>query len=469
MKYSLSKKTIVMITAISCVIACVAMTLGLGGNAYAEDTPVSISIDKQSMPLGDSAIFTIQVKKGEITPPQIPETEDLAIAYIGAQQESFSSFHVVIVNGQMQTTRSGGGTRYQYRVVPKRMGVLTFPSVDINVDGKVLRTNPFTIEVLEQIDLSQNVMLIQQLDKNEIYLGQGVRYTFKWYFNKDIEGYECNIPWMASLKNIVVRDPVLDQNKQYQRFVINGTDEVFADKTTETYNGQQYAVVIFEKILYPLTAGDYELTPAVLRCDVVKAYQQQRPSSFFDNFFRSDFDSFFGMGRKAITEPYSTSSAPITLVVKDVPAEGRPDAFVNAIGQYQFGVTLSSTHVKVGEPITLTMSIIGEGNLEQVDMPPLPAMDDFKGYDPESRISRKTVNGHELIKKDFQKVIIPTHAGTFSVPEIQFAYFDPQAGAYNTLKQGPFEITADKAEGYDEEIRLIAIDSDKGDNGKEIQ
>jgi hypothetical protein len=439
-------------------------------SARAEDLPVSIAIDKKTLPLGDTAVFTINLKQGEITPPEIPDTEDLDITYLGAKKESFSGFHVVIINGRMQSTKTSGGTHYAYSVVPKRVGVLTFPTVDINVNGKILRTNPFSIEVTEQADLSKDVFVVQQLDKNEIYLGESVRYRLKWYFNKDIEGYECNLPWMSSLKNFMIRDPEVDQNKPYQRFIINGSDEVLAEKTTETYNGAEYAVVSFEKVLVPLAPGEFDLDPALVRCDVVKAYQQQGPRSFFDNFIQSDFDSFFGMGRQAVTEPFSAASQPLHLSVKEVPQEDRPAGFSSAIGKYEFNVGLSSKQVKVGEPITITMAITGEGNLEQVDMPALPEMADFKGYDPESKVVKKTVNGHELVQKIFEKVVIPKNAGTFTIPELRFIYFDAQERQYKTLTQGPFEIKVDKADGFDEGgVRLVAIDEKPGDNAKEIE
>jgi len=319
------------------VIGIVSMSSGV---AHAQDKPISISIDKKSVVLGDSCTFTIRVNDASIQPPTIEDTSEMTIDYLGAQQESFSSFQLVINGRKMETNKSGGGVKYNYRVVPLKTGILTFPAVDISVEGETKRVQPFAIEVVDMVEQSDDIFVVQEVDKTNVYLGEKVKYRLTWYFNKDIEGYECNIPWLASMKNFAIRDVEPNEQKRYQHFLVNGNQEVLAERSKQTIKGKQYAVISFEKELVPMALGDYSLGEAFIRCDVVTAYQQRRRSSMFDDFFSSDFDSFFGFGRKAITEPFIARSDAVTISVKDVPSLNRPESYSNAIGLFDFKVSL---------------------------------------------------------------------------------------------------------------------------------
>lgn len=445
---------------------CVAVVCA---RVYAEDKPVSIAIDKQSVALGDACIFTITSASGEIDPPQISNTPDMDISYIGAQQDSFSSFQLVINGRQVNTQKSGGTIKYQYRVFPKRLGMLSFPAVDIAVKGKVFRTNPFILEVVDKTAQSDDVFCVQEVNKGEVFIGEEIVFSFKWYFNQDIEGYECTMPWLSSLKGFVVRDPELDDKKQYQRFVINGRDEVFAEKTTERHKGKEYAVISFKKILVPLATGVYDLQDTFLKCDVVKGYQRSQRHGFLNDFFESDFDSFFGMGRRAVTEPLIMKSEPLQLVVRDLPEDNKPDAFTNAIGNFTFDVALSSSTAKVGEPVTLAMTIVGDGNMDAVVMPPFPEIEGLKGYEPESSISREVLGGKEVIRKVFTKMLIPTREGKHTIEALHFSFFDSTAKKYKTITRGPFEITVTKGDAQEQEVRIIALDTNGDDGRKTIQ
>ena len=444
---------------------------GMAGPVCAADKPVQISIDKRQVILGDSCIFSIRVDQELDATPQIPSSDGLLIEPLGMQQESFTHFSLVINGRQVKTNKSGGGVVYSYKIVPKKTGTLNFPPVDITLKGKTYRTNPFTIDVRDTTATpSSDIFVVQEFDKKQVYMGEKIHYTFKWYFDKDIEGYECSIPWLSSRDHFIVQDPPLDKNTQYQRFTINGSQEVPARKTVETYQGKRYAVITFEKTLIPMAVGDYTLDPAFLRCDIVKAYARpQGGRSFFDNFFSSDFDNFFGLGRQAVTEPFVAKTQPVTIHVKRLPQDTQPDTFSQAIGRFVFKAQVTPATVKEGEPVTVTMHIAGEGNLQQIQMPNVSEPEGFRGYEPESTVEEKTVNGKHLQVKTFKKVIIPTLEGAYSIPEIAFTYFDTEKNEYRTIRQGPFPITVTPGEQPKEDVRVISVGNTNGQEKKAIE
>ena len=119
-----------------------------------------------------------------------------------------------------------------------------------------------------------------------------------------------------------------------------------------------------------------------------------------------------------------------------LPEEGKPEGFSGAVGKFGFNVSVSPTEVKEGDPITLRMTVNGEGNLTAFEMPSLSSKDNFKLYDPQ-------IIEKDNIKKS-EQVIIPNSAEVIQVPKIQFSYFDPDLKRYQTITRGPFPITVTK-------------------------
>jgi hypothetical protein len=91
----------------------------------------------------------------------------------------------------------------------------------------------------------------------------------------------------------------------------------------------------------------------------------------------------------------------------------------------------------VGDPVTLKMEINGTGNANTVLMPRLDPTAGFKAYEPEV----KTDENH----KTFMQVLIPESDEVTQVPKATFNYFDPAAGIYKTITQGPVQIQVEKS------------------------
>ncbi len=431
-----------------------------GALAFGQQPSVSVSIDKQSVILGDSCILTVTVRDANNPEtPSIPNIPNFDVRYRGVRQESFSSFTLVVQGQQVQQSQTGGGINFDFELVPQAAGVFTIPSFPITIQSQTFRTQPFEIEVFDQAQKSEDIFLKIDVDKNSVYLGEKVLATFSWYFNKDIKDYSVNVPWLENMKNFIVSDPELDQTKRYQHFIVNGNTQVVAEKATEFYRGQQYAVIRFQKILTPLAVGTYTLEPSFLKSEVVQGYSQSSRSNFFDDFFQSDFDSFFGQGgfRQAITQPFSTRSEPVTIEVKEVPNTEQPASYRGAVGRFDFTVSAKPTHLKVGEPITLTMKVSGAGDVERIELPPLPELPDFKSYEPESRVDTAPKGGEMVGEKTFEKVLVPRRVGNFEIPAISFTYFDPDTHNYETISQGPFQVQVEKGDAEDTGVQVIAL------------
>jgi len=431
--------------------------LGVTTFAFAGEEKVSMSVSQKEILLGDSIVLTITVE-GISNPetPQLPDIPNFDVKFQGVRQESFSSMTVIVNGRQIKNERSGGGYKFDFELTPKATGLFTIPALPILVKGNRYTTQAFQVNVLEESEKRGDIFIDVRTDKIEAYLGEKILVTFKWYFSKDIGNYRINIPWLESVKNFLVTDPELDENRGYQRLVINGDKQIGALKSREFYKGQEYMVVSFQKVLTPIAAGTYTLDPVFLKCDVITGYRRSRRRGLFDSFFDSDFDDFFGFGRDAVTEPFATRSNEIILTVNEVPGQDKPIAYNGAVGRFAFDVNVKPLSLKVGEPVTLTMKVTGSGNIEQLELPHIPDIESFKSYEPESKVNVLQQGGEVRGEKIFEKVLIPRSAGDYQIPEITFAFFNPETGRYQTERKGPFKIHVAQAEKEDA-VRVIAI------------
>src|SRR5690606_30091107 len=90
---------------------------------------------------------------------------------------------------------------------------------------------------------------------------------------------------------------------------------------TESYNGASYHVTdIKQTILFPQRSGDLTVDPLVMSVTV----RQSRPA-------RDIIDDFFGAFEDV---PYKIKSKPVTVHVKPLPQEGRPEGFTGAVGTF---------------------------------------------------------------------------------------------------------------------------------------
>ena len=102
---------------------------------------VAASVDSPRIGLEDQVTYSIVIRGGggSIRRPEPPRLDSFTIFSAG----SSSSFS--IVNGRMRST-----AKFTYVMVPHATGTFTIPPVDIRIKGRTYRTDPVTVEVLDQ-------------------------------------------------------------------------------------------------------------------------------------------------------------------------------------------------------------------------------------------------------------------------------------------------------------------------------
>ena len=127
--------------------------------------------------------------------------------------------------------------------------------------------------------------------------------------------------------------------------------------------------------------------------------------------------------------------------VKPLPVEGRPKDFSGAIGKFEFEATGTPQRVKIGEPVSMKLTIRGSGNFDRIGQPPLAEPGGWTPYSAKQNFQGGDSAGTEGVKT-FELPVTPT-AGKTAMPVFAFSFFDPEAAKYVTLMSAAAPLTVE--------------------------
>lgn len=321
---------------------------------------------------------------------------------------------------------------FTYVLLPKKEGTFNIPPATIKVKGGNYTSNALAVKVLPQDKNAEDASSQQTggasrttaIDKESlfvrmivssknVYEQEGFLVTFKLYslFHCGLEG--AKFPEFEGFLSQEIDLP----NKQW---------------TLENYNGRNYQTVVLKQtVLYPQQTGN--LTIGSGRFDaVVRVQSQKKVKSIFDDFF----DSYQDVNRELTT-------APVTINVKSLPS-GKPASFSGAVGNFSMTSSISSEKVKTNEAITINVKIAGNGNVKLIKNPTVEFPNDFEIYEPKTEVSTQNTENGVIGSKSIEYMAIPRYAGDFTIPPIEFSYFDVKSDSYKTLKSEPYTLHVEK-------------------------
>ena len=191
-------------------------------------------------------------------------------------------------------------------------------------------------------------------------------------------------------------------------------------RETVQHDGKSFPAYVEETMVTPLREGPLEI--------IAQAYAfLTRPLPGLSNVLQ--------------TAPMLIDSDPVTLKVKGLPAQGRLPGFTGAVGNFQVDAPrLSTTDARAGEPLTLTVTLRGNGNLGRLTPPPAPSLPDWQVFPPASESIPPTfIQQRGFV--NFTYTLIPLNDRSKATPPIPFSYFNPFRKTYVDLTIPPVPLT----------------------------
>jgi len=390
----------------------------------AQNISFNASVDKTQAGLDEQITLTVSVSGDvkSIPEPELPPLDEFTV-YSAGRSHNFS-----YANGRISSS-----VTFNYVLLPRKTGKFTIGPAQIELEGKAYQTSPIEITVAggartqpspEPSDKekqkgkpqvkAKDLFVETVVDKKKAYVNEQITLTFRFYQGVRLFNNPEYTP--PSLTGFWSED--LPPKKQYYKVI----------------DGRQYFVQELKTALFPTSTGKLTIGPAELKCtveDIDRVFTRD-PFAMFDR----DLLSLFRQGK-----PQILKSKAIQIEVLPLPEIGRPDNFSGTVGNYRLNVSVDKTGVEVGQPVTLKAKISGTGNIKSVGRPVIQELPDFRTYSSGSseNVSKKDYKVQGV--KTYEEVLIPRKAGKYTIPPIEFSFFDPRAKSYKTLKSEPILLT----------------------------
>jgi hypothetical protein len=362
----------------------------LAGSSTAQEITITAVLQPPSFAVGQQARLELRLEnaQGNITPPDLGGLVLL--------QGPMDRSSVQVINGRMTSSLIR-----TYVVTATKPGTYTIGPAVARVAGGSIKSEPITVTVakgdapvaggdLDRLQAkSRDLFVTITVDRRKVFVGEQIVATYTLY-NR-----------YRSL-----------ETSKYELPTLNGfwAEAVDLGKTNwepamQHINGLPYRVAILKKqVLLPQRSGTLRIDPMKLTCMVDR--------------------DFFSRGR----EVQITSNA-VDITVDELPP-GAPAGSSGAVGEFEVKVSVDRSQVKPNEAIEFILRISGRGNLRLLDAPRIGFPADFEVYDPKVKdrigVSASGMSG----SREFQYLVIPRRPGSFQLPPLEFAHFDPKARSY---------------------------------------
>lgn len=302
---------------------------------------------------------------------------------------------------------------YSFNVQAEREGEFTLDAWQVNIKGRNYKVPAATLKVVPQgKEFEKSMFLKLDIPKEKFFIGESIPCHLKLYIRRDIQARMRAYPEKTG--DAFTQSELRKEPKSGQ----------------VTIDGQIYRLFSWPLTLTALKAGE-EVLSYKIELAVILPNKRSRRSPF-DTLFNDSFfntDSLFNRGN---FEDITLFTGDIAFDILELPIEGKPDNFSGAIGMFNLKTNLSTTNVEVGEPITLTLNVSGEGNFDRIAAPVLTETENFKLYPPKTEFTPTDDIGYHGTKS-FEYIIIPQSEEVTAIPSMVFNFFDPESGEYIDL------------------------------------
>jgi hypothetical protein len=400
------------------------------------------TVDRQVVGVEDTFRLNVVLKNapadGELRLPALDEFEVLSKSPVNETSVSVTG----------AGTRIERITRWVLVLRARRTGSLIIPPATLTTGGKLHRTDPLEITVKPgrladpgaqagrarppdpfkdffgddfpgfggrdpfrnafpdvQIPTSDSDLFLRTyVDKQSVFVGEQVTLSVYVFSRVDLSSVDTvNMPRFEGFWSEDIESPTQLAGEQ------------------RTINGVPYRTYLLKrKALFPTRAGKVQIDP--VQADITTGYL------------------FAGhrVHRKGNA---------VQLEVKPLPA-GAPQGFsATNVGRWRLTTEAVPTRVRLGEPVTVRVSVEGRGNLKNVRTPKLELPESFRVYDPTTTDKVATRQNQLGGRRVQEYLVMPSQTGSFTLPAMRLPFFNPEIGAYEIAQSEPIGLLVEPGTG----------------------
>ena len=383
---------------------------------------------------GDQFRLSYTVNSQKVRDFRAPSIQGFEVLMGPSRSTQYQNYNGVVTNS----------ITFTYILMAEKEGTYKIPGATIVADGNNYTSNSVEIKVLPPDQSSSNagsgrasssrnqansgkitdkeLFMLATVNKTSAYEQEAILLTYKIYTQVNLTGLNGDVP---DLKGFHTQEVELPNQKTF---------------TLEHYNGRNYNTTVWRQfVLFTQQTGKIEIPSVTFEGTVSQRVASADP-----------FDAFFNGGNYInITKNLVTPK--LAIDVKALPA-GKPSNFSGGVGEFTLSSSISTQELKTNDAVTIKLVISGTGNMKLINTPEVGFPQDFEIYDPKVEnkfnLTRNGLAGNKVI----EYLAIPRHAGTYTIPPIEFSYFDLKSQSYKTLKTDAYTLNVAKGEGNSDQV-----------------
>ena len=407
---------------------CIISVLGV----WADDKISFVTEAPEVVVSGDQFRLTFTVNTQKVRDFRAPNIKGFEVLMGPSRSTQYSNYNGVVTNS----------ITFTYILMADKEGEYTIPGASIVADGNPYVSNSVKVKVLPP-DQSSNqgnnsgrasrnqasngqisnkeLFITATASKTNVYEQEAFLLTYKIYTQVNLTGLNGDMP---DLKGFHTQEVELPRQKQWK---------------LEHYNGRNYNTTVYSQyVLFPQQSGKLEIPSITFEGIVTEVVPSNDPFDFFNGGSRRDI-------KKNIVTPK------LTINVKELP-DNKPTHFSGGVGVFTMSSSISTQELKTNDAVTIKLVISGSGNMKLIKTPEVAFPQDFEIYDPKVdnkfTLTSEGLTGNKVI----EYLAIPRHAGEFTIPPIEFSFFNIKTQKYQTIQTEAYTLKVAKGEGNADQV-----------------
>jgi len=251
------------------------------------------------------------------------------------------------------------------------------------------------------------VFLRAEIEPQQPVVGQQSLYTLYLYTREDISSISPS--GVPSFRGFWVRDVPIPQQLPTEMVEIDGR--------------RFGRVPLLRKALFALRPGRFKVEPAAVDLTVQR----------FDR-------SWFFRPPTARPEILRLQAPGQSIDVQPLPPA--PPGFAGAVGQLNLTADLQPRQVHLGEAATLTLRLVGAGNLQGLTEPNLKPPPGITLFPPQQEGKEEVTGSTVRGSRTWRYVVVPDRSGRYTLETPGVTYFDPESRRYQVAAGPALTLTA---------------------------
>ena len=360
----------------------------------------------------------------------IPSNLEVLAGPYTSRQSSYQ-----MINGH---TSSSSSITFTYTLNAVSNGIYTIPAARVRINGKTVLSKIAKIKVIGSTRSGSKASRMNQYNDD----GSSSQAQSS---STNITGNDLFIRVSANKRRVYEQEPVLLTYKVYTQVELTQLEGKMPDLTgfhtqeiplpqqksfhLERVNGKPYKVVTWSQyVMFPQVTGELSIPSIIFKGTVVRQNRSVDP-----------FEAFFNGGSGYVEVKKNIEAPGLTIQVDALPK--KPVNFSGGVGNFNITASLNKLEVKAGEPLSLRVVVSGKGNLKLIKQPEINLPKDFDKYDPKVKDNTKLTSSGVEGNKEYTFLVVPRNQGTFTIPSIEFTYYDTSLNSYKTVKTQVFSVT----------------------------